>query len=261
MKIKEIVDALERFAPLPLQDGFDNAGLQVGLTDADCAGALLCLDVTEEVIDEAIGKGCNLIVSHHPLIFKGLKAIVGNSYVECCLMKAIKHDIVIFSAHTNLDNVSGGVNFKMAEKIGLKALQILEPKTGVSPEAGAGVIGELQEPEEDLCFMKRIKSLFAAGCVKHTAFTGRKIRRVAICGGSGAFLIPSAIEHQADVFITGEIKYHDYFGHGKDILLAEIGHYESEQYTKEIFYQIISEAFADVRTYMTDINTNPINYL
>ena len=128
MKIKEVVDALEMFAPLPLQDGFDNAGLQIGLTDAEAAGALLCLDVTEAVVDEAISLGYNLIVSHHPLIFKGYKSITGKDYVERCIMKAIKHDIVIFSMHTNLDNAPQGVNYKIAEKIGLQNVQILEPK-------------------------------------------------------------------------------------------------------------------------------------
>ena len=128
MKIKEIVSALERFAPLPLQDGFDNAGLQIGLTDAETTGALLCLDVTEAVLDEAIASGCNLIISHHPLIFKGYKSITGKDYVERCILKAIKNDIVIYSAHTNLDNAPGGVNFKIAEKIGLKNVRILDPK-------------------------------------------------------------------------------------------------------------------------------------
>lgn len=261
MKIKEIVDALELFAPLPLQDGFDNAGMQVGLTDADCAGALLCLDVTEEVLDEAIKEGCNLVVSHHPLIFKGVKSITGSNYVERCVMKAIKHDITIFSAHTNLDNAVNGVNFKMAEKIGLKHVEVLEPRADGWLSAGAGVVGELAVPETEEAFLHRIKQTFQVGCVKYTAFTGRQIQKVALCGGAGAFLMPEAIKKGADVFITGEIKYHDYFGRAEEILLAEIGHYESEQYTKEIFYQLINEQFPDVRLVMTSVNTNPINYL
>ena len=261
MKIKEIVDALERFAPLPLQDGFDNAGLQVGLTDADCAGALLCLDVTEEVLDEAIKEGCNLVVSHHPLIFKGVKSITGITYVERCILKAIKHDITIFSAHTNLDNAVNGVNFKMAEKIGLQHVEVLEPRADGWLSAGAGVVGELAVPETEEAFLLRIKKTFNVGCVRHTTFTGRHIRKVALCGGAGAFLMPQAIAKGADVFITGEIKYHDYFGRAGEILLAEIGHYESEQYTKEIFYQLINEQFPDVRLVMTSVNTNPINYL
>ena len=364
MKIKEIVSALERFAPLPLQDGFDNAGLQIGLTDAEATGALLCLDVTEAVLDEAIASGLNLVISHHPLIFKGYKSITGKDYIERCIFKAIKNDIVIYSAHTNLDNVSEGVNFKIAEKIGLKNVRILEPKEnclvklvtfvplaqaemvrnalfsvgcghignydscsyniegegtfraqeGANPfsgtigelhnekevrietifpvykrgeviralisahpyeepafdiyplqnswiQAGAGIIGELEAPESELEFLKRIKKIFEVGCLKHNKLTGREIQTVALCGGAGAFLLPLAIRNRADVFITGEIKYHDYFGHESDILIAEIGHYESEQYTKEIFYSIIRGLFPNFALQLSKVNTNPIKYL
>ena len=261
MKIKEIVSALERFAPLPLQDGFDNAGLQIGLTEAEATGALLCLDVTEAVIDEAITLGYNLVVSHHPLIFKGYKSITGKDYVERCIMKAIQNNIVIYSAHTNLDNAEGGVNFKIAEKIGLKDVQVLDPKTDTAIVAGAGVVGELEEPETETDFLKRIKKLFEVGCVKHNRMTGRLIQRVALCGGAGAFLMPKAVDCGADVFITGEVKYHDYFHYDGRILVAEIGHYESEQYTKEIFYSIIRGMFPSLEVEMTRVNTNPIKYL
>ena len=265
MKIKEIVSALERFAPLPLQDGFDNAGLQIGLTAVEATGALLCLDVTEAVLDEAIALGYNLVISHHPLIFKGYKSITGKDYVERCILKAIKNDIVIYSAHTNLDNAYGGVNYKIAEKIGLKNLQVLEPKENSLQDdltqAGAGIVGELDEPETELEFLKRIKKTFEVGCVRHNRLTGREIQKVALCGGAGAFLLPQAIRAGADVFITGEIKYHDYFGHEGDILMAEIGHYESEQYTKEIFYSIIRDLFPNFALQSSKINTNPIKYL
>jgi dinuclear metal center YbgI/SA1388 family protein len=262
MKIKDIVCALGQFAPLPLQDSFDNAGLQVGLTEAEVTGALLCLDVTEAVVDEAIALGYNLIISHHPLIFRGFKSLTGANYIERCVMTAIKHDIVVYSAHTNLDNVFNGVNFKMAEKIGLQNIAFLEPKTDCeSMLAGAGVVGSLPNPEKDIDFLQRIKQVFQVGCVKHTALKGKMILKVALCGGAGAFLMDEAIKTGADVFITGEIKYHDYFGHGNDIILAEIGHYESEQYTKEIFQQLIRERFPEVPIRMTEVNTNPINYL
>ena len=261
MKIKEIVSALERFAPLPLQDGFDNAGLQIGLTEAEATGALLCLDVTEAVIDEAIALGYNLIVSHHPLIFKGFKSITGKDYVERCIMKAIQNDIVIYSAHTNLDNAQGGVNYKIAEKIGLKNVQVLDPKMQGEVVAGAGVVGELNEPETETDFLKRIKRLFEVGCLKHNRLNGRLIQKVALCGGSGAFLLPKAVDEGADVFITGEVKYHDYFYYDNRILVAEIGHYESEQYTKEIFYSIIREMFPELEIQATRVNTNPIKYL
>ena len=261
MKIKDIVCALGQFAPLPLQDSYDNAGLQVGLTEAEVTGALLCLDVTEAVVDEAIALGYNLIISHHPLIFRGFKSLTGANYIERCVMKAIKHDIVVYSAHTNLDNAVNGVSFKMAEKIGLQDITFLEPKTDGEVPAGAGVVGLLPKPEQDINFLQRIKQLFQVGCVRHTALKGRTIHKVALCGGAGAFLMDEAIRQGADIFITGEIKYHDYFGHSEDIILAEIGHYESEQYTKEIFQQLIRERFPEVPIRMTEVNTNPINYL
>lgn len=262
MKIKEIVSALERFAPLPLQDGFDNAGLQIGLTDAEATGALLCLDVTEAILDEAITLGYNLIISHHPLIFKGYKSITGKDYVERCILKAIKNDLVIYSAHTNLDNAEGGVNYKMAEKLGLKKLRILIPKEECFPEviAGAGLLGELDEPESETDFLKRVKKAFEVECLRHNKLSGRLIQKVALCGGSGAFLLPQALG-KADVFLTGEIRYHEYFGHDQEILMAEIGHYESEQFTKEIFYTILRNEFPDLKMQMTKINTNPIKYL
>lgn len=364
MKIKEIVSALERFAPLPLQDGFDNAGMQIGLTDAEVTGALLCLDVTESVVDEAITLGCNLIISHHPLIFKGYKSITGRDYVERSILKAIKNDVAIYSAHTNIDNSIGGVNYKIAEKIGLKNIRFLSEKEnsllklvtfiphsqadalrkvlfkagcghignydscsynlegegtfraleGSNPfcgnmgelhregetrietilpafkkgqvirallnahpyeepafdiyalnnswkQAGSGIVGELETPETELEFLKRIKKRFEVGCVRHTKLTGRLIQRVALCGGAGAFLLPNAIANEADVFITGEVRYHEYFGHESDLLIAEIGHYESEQYTKEIFYSIIKELDPNFDVYYSKVNTNPIKYL
>ncbi|MBQ8224760.1 MAG: Nif3-like dinuclear metal center hexameric protein [Bacteroides sp.] len=261
MRIKEVVSALEQFAPLPLQDGFDNAGMQIGLTDAEVTGALLCLDVTEAVLDEAIALGFNLVISHHPLIFRGYKSITGKDYVELCMMKAIKNDIVIYSAHTNLDNAPQGVNFKIAEKLGLANVRILQPKEVDNLQVGAGVIGELSEPATETEFLKQIKKTFEVACLRHNKLTGREIQTVALCGGSGAFLIPEAIKQHADIFLTGEIKYHDYFGRESDILLAEIGHYESEQYTKEIFYTIIREMFPNLEVQTTKVNTNPIKYM
>ena len=258
MKIKEIVCALERFAPLPLQEDFDNAGLQVGLTEAEATGALLCLDVTEAVIDEAVALGFNLVISHHPLIFKGVKSISDKTYIERCILKAIKNDIVIYSAHTNLDNVLNGVNFKIAEKIGLTDVSFLSPNAEGS---GSGIIGSLENLETETDFLKRIKKTFEVGCVKHNKLSGKLIHRVAVCGGAGAFLIPDAIAANADVFITGEIRYHEYFGLERKILLAEIGHYESEQYTKQLLQEFLKKQFPDLKTEQTKINTNPIKYL
>lgn len=363
MKVKEIVNALERFAPLPLQDGWDNAGLQVGLTEAEVTGALLCLDVTEAIVDEAVALGYNLIVSHHPLIFGGLKSITGKNYVERCVLKAIRHGITICSHHTNMDNAAGGVNYKMAEKLGLTNVRTLSPKEesliklvtfvpveqahevrqvlfdagcgcignydqcsynltgegtfrageGTNPfcggvgkmhterevrietvlpaylkgkavralleahpyeepaydlyplknewmQAGAGVIGELPEEMEVEKFLAKVKMTFQAECVKSNRFNGKTVRTVALCGGSGAFLLPQAIGQGADAFLTGEIKYHDYFGHEDDLLMVETGHYESEQYTMEIFETIITDTCPTLPVKLTSVNTNPIKF-
>ena len=261
MKAKQVLDALEQYAPLPLQDSFDNAGLQIGLTaEQEVTGALLCLDVTEAVIDEAERMGCNLIVAHHPLLFHGLKSITGKSYVERCVIKAIQKGIGIYAAHTNMDNAVGGVNYRIAEKIGLTDLSFLETKLSATP-AGAGVIGELPEAEDERGFLERLKSLFGIQCMRHNQLCGRKIQRVALCGGAGGFLLSQAVARGADAFLTGEMRYHDYFGHEGELLIAEMGHYESEQYTIDIFAEILGGHFPELKIVKTSYNTNPINYL
>ena len=261
MKAKQILDALEQYAPLPLQDSFDNAGLQIGLTEEqEVTGALLCLDVTEDVIDEAVRKGCNLIVAHHPLLFHGLKSITGKTYVERCVIKAIKNGVGIYAAHTNLDNAQGGVNYRIAEKIGLDNIAFLETKQSLMP-SGAGVIGVLPEAEDEEPFLNRLKTLFDIKCLRHNALCGRKIRKVALCGGAGGFLLDNAIKQGADAFLTGEMRYHDYFGHDGDLLIAEMGHYESEQYTMDIFEDMLRRHFPELKIEKTSLNTNPINYL
>lgn len=261
MKIKEVLSALERFAPLPLQDSYDNAGLQVGLTDAEVSGALLCLDVTEAVVDEASEKGCNLIISHHPLIFRGVKSLTGATYVERCIMKAIRQGIVIFSAHTNLDNAPQGVSYKMAEKLGMTDVRVLQAEPSpLCQDAGAGVIGMLPAPMPAGEFLQLVKDTFQVGCVLHNRPEHDTIRKVALCGGAGSFLASQAEALQADAFVTGEIKYHDFFGH-EHLLMAAIGHYESEQFTLEIFKTILGESFPAMPVYCTGVVTNPINYL
>ena len=266
MRIKEIVSALERFAPLPLQDGFDNAGLQIGLTEAEATGALLCLDVTEAVLDEAIALGYNLVISHHPLIFKGYKSITGRDYVEHCIMKAIKNDIVIYSAHTNLDNAPGGVNFKIAEKLGLNDVRFFGKKQSVTVDntevkGGEGVIGTFAQPiaADDLILM--LKRIFAVECIQANQVLRREIKTIALCGGAGSFLLENAISEGADAFITGEMHYHDYFGHDQEIQICAIGHYQSEQFTNEVFKEIIESHCPNVTCFMTKVNTNPIIYL
>ena len=261
MKIREVVDALERFAPLPLQESFDNAGLQVGLTEAEVSGALLCLDVTEAVVDEAVALGCNLIVSHHPLIFRALKHITYSDYVQRTVAKALKNDVTIVSMHTNIDNAQGGVNYKIAEKMGLEGCRFFAEKTVGDICCGSGVIGLLPEAVAADDFVIMLRRTFDVECVECNQLLRRPIQTVAVCGGAGSFLLPEAVAAGADAFVTGEMHYHEFFGREQEIQIAVIGHYQSEQFTNEIFKTIIEEQCKGVKTYLTKTNTNPIIYL
>ena len=256
-----MLDALEQFAPLPLQESWDNAGLQLGLTEADVSGALLCLDVNEKIVDEAIRKGCNLIVSHHPLLFRGLKQISGADYVQRCVIKALKNDVVVVSMHTNMDNALGGVNWKIAERLGLQNSRFFAQKTIDGVEAGSGVIGELPSEMAADDFVLLLKRQFDVECAQCNELLRRPIRKVAICGGAGDFLLDDALRQGADAFITGEMHYHQYFGYGQRLQICVIGHYQSEQFTAEIFRDIINKECPGVRTEIAETNTNPIFYL
>jgi len=262
MRIAQIIKTIEEFAPLALQEDFDNSGLQVGDVSQKLQGTLLCLDVTQEVIDEAIELDCNLIISHHPLLFKQLRALTGRNYVERCVIKACKNDLVIYAAHTNLDNAPGGMNFYLAEKIGLQNIRFLKPVyQGESIIGGSGTIGELIAPEDEEFFLERIKDIFQLKSLKHSPFTGKMIQEVALCGGSGSFLISNALEAGADVFLTGEARYNDYYDVEDRLLLAVLGHYETEHYTKELFFDIISKKFSNFAVHFSNVNTNPVNYM
>lgn len=260
MKIIEVVNALERFAPLPLQEDYDNAGLQIGLTEAEISGALLCLDVTEETVDEAIRKGCNLIVSHHPLIFRRLRRIAGEDMVQRVVAKAIVNHIVIVSMHTNMDAAQGGVNFKIAEKMGLHNVHFMSTKMVDGVECGSGVIGEFEEPIAADDFIILLKKAFCVECVEANQLLRRPIKKVAMCGGSGSFLLDEAVEAGADAFLTGEMHYHEYFGREQQIQIAVIGHYQSEQFTSEIFRDIIERECQGVKCFIAETCTNPIMY-
>ena len=261
MKIKEVLSALERFAPLPLQEGWDNAGLQVGLTEAEVSGALLCLDVNERIIDEAVAKGLNLVVSHHPLLFRGLKTIGDGDYVQRTVLKAIRNGITVVSMHTNMDNAHGGVNYKIAEKLGLTDVRFMALKTVDGVEAGSGVVGELPEEMAADDFVLMVKRVFGVECAMCNELLRRKICRVAICGGAGDFLLDDAVRAGADAFITGEMHYHVYFGREQQLQICVIGHYQSEQYTSEVFREVIEEACPGLPLHIAETCTNPIYYL
>jgi dinuclear metal center YbgI/SA1388 family protein len=363
MEVKSIAQIIESFAPLALQESYDNAGLLVGNPDMLTTGALLCIDVTEAVIDEAIALNVNLVISHHPLIFNGLKKITGQNEVQRCVIKAIKHDIAIYAAHTNIDNVIEGVNGRIADKIGLIKRTVLQPKQNLLKlvtfipklhvqrvreaifEAGAGtignydscsfnaegygsfranenakpfvgetdkihyeeevkievilpdylsdkvlismikahpyeepaydiiplrnrfdnvgsgIVGELSDSIDEEVFLQQLKTIFGIKTIRHTALRGKPISKVAICGGSGSFLIPDAIKSKADIFISGDIKYHEFFQSENKIIIADVGHFETEQFTKDIFCDIIQKKLPTFAVHISKINTNPIIYL
>jgi len=364
MQLKNLTDCIEAFAPLSLQEDYDNSGLLIGRPEDEIRGVLLCIDVTKNVIDEAIRKGCDAIFAHHPFIFKGIRQITGRNATERIIELAIRKGIAIYAAHTNLDNAESGVNAMLSNKIGLQNCKVLKPSQGLlrklitfcpgeqapavrdalfqagaghignydncsfSAEgtgsfralenanpyvgqinklhfeneirietvfpayfqntvirallashpyeevaydiyklennfegAGSGMIGELEQEISGQEFLRHIKQLIGGSTIRHTAFTGRKISRVALCGGSGSFLINSAIEAGADVFLTGDIKYHDFFIAESKILLADIGHYESEQFTKELLFTLLTKKFPNFALFISDTPTNPIIYL
>ncbi|HMO38888.1 MAG TPA: Nif3-like dinuclear metal center hexameric protein [Saprospiraceae bacterium] len=339
MKIQELIAWLETIAPPVYQEDYDNAGLLVGNANAELRGVLCCLDATEAVVQEALALQCNLIVAHHPIVFRGLKRLTGRTYVERVVMQAIKNDIAIYAIHTNLDNVyHQGVNAKICEKLGLVNTRILAPKqvlrklaVPVSPEnakiirnlllgaglaevsaseqvnyttegsetyirlealvptglesnvqailrkhdlvaeifstdtpstgVGSGMIGELPAAVPEADFLQQLKQTMQAGVVRHTALRGQAVRTVAVCGGAGGFLLGNAIRQQADVFVTSDYKYHEFFDADGKIIIADIGHFESEQFTIELLYEIISKKISNFALHCTTVRTNPVYYV
>ena len=259
MTIAEVTRLIEDMAPLALQESWDNCGLQVGDANAQATGVLLCLDVTEAILDEAIAKQLNLIITHHPLIFKGLKSLTGSTHIERIVMRAIKNDIAIYSAHTNMDSAWGGVSHMIAAKMGLVDVEVLCPQA--NPQAGLGVVGNLPHAEDALSFLARVKEIFGTGAVRYAGNAHKTVSRVAICGGAGVEFVNDAIAQQADVYITGDVKYHEFQGVSERILIADIGHYESEHFTKEIFSEIITKKIPNFAVQYAELEKNPINYL
>lgn len=260
MTIRRVIDALEELAPLALQEDYDNAGLQVGLIGDEVTGVLLCLDITEEVVAEAERLGCNLVVSHHPLIFRPLKQVSDATYQQRCVREAIRKGITLYSAHTNLDNAEDGVNYRIADRIGLKDIRWIEEKSPVEGvSAGSGVWGVLPEPEKAGDFLRRLKRTFGVECLMHTDPSGIMVQYVALCGGAGSFLMDAARSLHVDCFITGEISYHHFFD-AEGMLLVAMGHYQSEQFTKDLMRDYLADRFPGLRIEMTSVDTNPIHY-
>lgn len=363
MKISHVISLLEDLAPRSMQESYDNSGLIAGDKNTEVKGVLVSLDCTPEVVQEAISKSCNMIVSHHPIVFKGLKKLTGSNYIERAVIAAIKNDVAIYAIHTNLDNFDGGVNKVIGERMGLKNLRILQPKTGVlcklsvyvprdaasklsaalfnagagrignyeecqfsseglgtfkpvreanpaegefgvrniveelkidylvsthrltavlkvmkenhpyeevahdivpllneNQTEGSGMIGELDTELSESEFLSHLKETFKSVCIRHTAFRNKSVKKVAFCGGSGSFLLSQAKSQGADFFVTGDFKYHEFFDAEGQIVIADIGHYESEQFTVNLLADILKKNFATFAVHLTETNTNPINY-
>lgn len=261
ISIQDIIQQIETFASPNLQENYDNVGLIVGNANQACTGLVLCIDAVEQIVEEAIENNCNLIIAHHPIIFSGLKKINGNNYIERTVIKAIKNNIAIYAAHTNFDNILNGVNYKIAEKLQLQNCEILLPKNTQNKNIGSGLIANLPNAIDEKEFLIFLKNKMNVSCIKHTKYLDKKIEKVAICGGSGSFLLQEAINNKADIFISADFKYHQFFDADNKILIADIGHYESEQFTTEIFAEIIQNKFPKFALQFTKYNTNPINYL
>lgn len=263
IKVKDICLLIEEFAPLSYQESYDNSGLIFGNHETQLTGVLICLDISEPVIDEAISLGYNMIVSHHPLVFKGIKNLAGNGHVETCLIKAIKHGIAIYGGHTNVDSVINGVNGKIAEKLGLVNIEILAPdnlESGKTEQHGLGIIGELSTPIEEKEFLELVKSTFSCHTLRHSSLIGKSVKKVAVCGGSGSEFITNAKNAGATVFLTGESSFHEYFTEGMGIVLVDAGHYETEQYTKELFFELISKKIPTFALRISTEEQNPVHY-
>lgn len=363
MQIKAILSQLEQWAPPSLQEKYDNARLIVGDKDLEATGALVSLDCTEEVVDEAIARGCNVVIAHHPILFGKRSSITGKDYVERALLKAIKNDVALYACHTNLDNVNTGVNAKLCEVLGILNPKTLAPKQGLMrkvvvfvpsdnliavreamfsagageignytacsfsstgqgtfmagegatpfvgeigalhteeearleviveewklgkvlralqeahpyevvaydvytleaghPEVGAGMVGELEKPMDLMAFLSVLKQELGSGCVRHTARVSEQVKRIAVCGGSGSFLLENAVASGADVFVTGDYKYHEFFDADGRIVIADVGHFESEQFTSALIKDFIVQKFPNFAVHLSHFNTNPVKY-
>lgn len=362
-KVKEVISYLEQIAPPAYQESYDNATLITGNPEAEVKGIVCSLDCTEDVVREAIELGANMIVAHHPIVFKGLKSLTGKNYVERTVILAIQKNIAIYAIHTNLDHVAHGVNKRISDRLGLVKTRILQPKKhllsklvffvpegnkeavltavhnagagkigeysdcsfqvighgtftpsenanpsigekgmaqteveirvevlvanhvlsrviqamkdahiyeevsyyvqlieNVNQEVGAGMVGELSQPMDEVAFLDHLKERMGLKVVKHTALLEKKITRVAVCGGAGIFLLGDAKKAGADIFITSDVKYHEFFDAESKIILCDIGHYESEIFTKQLLGELLSQNFPNIALYFTRVVTNPTSY-
>ena len=259
----ELFQYLESIAPLHLQEKYDNSGLLIGTSSVSVSGVLICLDCTEDILEEALHLKCNVVISHHPAIFYGLKSITGSNLTERLVMKAIKNDLMLYAIHTNLDNIlNHGVNERIAQQLGLTIESVLRPvESGVDGKIiGAGVVGMFSEALDEIQFLELLKEKMKTSVIRHSKLLERPVEKVAVCGGSGSFLMEDARNAGAQAFVTGDYKYHGFFEADGNLIICDIGHYESEQYTVNLLQELISRKFTTFAAHCTQLNTNPIHY-
>ncbi len=255
-----MTDYLETIAPSELQESYDNAGLIVGDPTTKVIGVLTSLDCTEAIVEEAAARGCNLVVAHHPIVFRGLKRLNGANYVERTVIKAIQLGVAIYAIHTNLDNVRDrGVNERIAQQLELDNLRLLRAKNETGT-VGSGMVGELPEPMSETAFLSMLRERMQAEVVRHTALLDREVTTVAVAGGSGGFLLEDAKRAGAQVFVTADYKYHEFFDADSQIVICDIGHYESEQFTTQLLAELLSTKFTTFAVLSTELTTNPVHY-
>ena len=261
MKVKDVTDLIEAFAPLSLQESYDNSGLIVGRYDDTLrGGVLLAVDVTDEVIDEAIEKGCSMVVTHHPIIFHPLKRFNSASVVERCVERAIKNDIVLYACHTNLDSAPRGMSWRLGQMLGVESMEVLEP-TGEG--TGFGCVGNLAEPMEVVAFLAHLKSVLGCGAVRHSEIVKDSVERIAICTGSGSSMIGVAAKAGCDVYVTADLKYNDYYLPDGRFLLCDVGHFESEFCAVDLLFDILvdlSKIFSTFALHKSAYSKNPMSY-
>ena len=263
MTAREVAAIIEDWAPLSIQESWDNAGFCVGSPHMPVEGVLCCLDVTPQVLEEALALGSNMVISHHPLIFQGLKQLCGQNQVAQMVTQAIKSNLVVYSCHTNVDKVATGVSGVMAKTLDLQNVTILNPDKK-SPEEGViglGLVGNLPAPQEVHSFLEAVKRHFHVACLRVGPLFIPTIQKVAVCGGSGSALIPHALESGADIFLSGDISYHHFFATNQKMMIADIGHYESEIGIVQKLARLLLEKNVNFAVHTTKSNTNPIHYL
>lgn len=260
MKVREVAALIEEFAPLCLQEEYDNSGLNVGYPEADVTGVLLCVDVTEAVLDEAVALRANLIVSHHPLLFHPLRRVVGEDATQRIVGKAIRDGISLYAAHTNLDSARGGLSFRMGRALGLEDMRLLHPHAP-GQDTGYGVVGELEREESMLDFLRRTRDVLHCGAIRYSSLCRSTVSKVALSTGACASFIEDAVAAGADLYLSADFKYNDFYRPDGRIVVADVGHFESEYCANELLFDIITKKIATFAVHRSKSSVNPVHYL